>query len=84
METGQVLATMATSDLTADLEEKSGLVPTHAYALLGLRKVQNLRFVKLKNPWAERRWLGKYSHRDLKSWTPELRRILNFDPEKKV
>ena len=45
-----------------DLEEKSGLVPTHAYALLDLRQVGNLRFVKLKNPWAERSWKGKYSY----------------------
>ena len=45
-----------------DLEDKSGLVPTHAYALLDLRQVGNLRFVKLKNPWAERSWKGKYSY----------------------
>ena len=62
MGTGHVLATMATGRLSSDLEEKSGLVPTHAYALLDLRQVGNLRFVKLKNPWAERSWKGKYSY----------------------
>ena len=62
MGTGHVLATMATGRLSSDLEEKSGLVPTHAYALLDMRQVGNLRFVKLKNPWAERSWKGKYSY----------------------
>lgn len=62
MGSGHVLATMATGRLSSDLEEKSGLVPTHAYALLDLRQVGNLRFVKLKNPWAERSWKGKYSY----------------------
>jgi calpain-7 len=62
MSSGHVLATMATGRLSSDLEEKSGLVPTHAYALLDLRQVGDLRFVKLKNPWAERSWKGKYSY----------------------
>lgn len=58
MATGHVLATMATGELSEEMEEKSGLVPTHAYALLGIRSVGNLKFVKLKNPWAEQSWKG--------------------------
>ena len=63
------------------LESKSGLVPGHAYALLDLREANGLKFVKLKNPWSERRWKGKYGYQDTKSWTPELKKILGFDPE---
>ena len=81
MKSGHVLATMATGELSEDLETKSGLVPTHAYALLDVRSVGSLRFVKLKNPWAEQSWKGKYSSKDLKSWTPELRKALSYNPE---
>jgi len=82
--TGHVLATMATiGDLSEELEAKSGLVPGHAYALLGLRKVGDKRFVKLKNPWSEKRWLGAYSHIDTKRWTPDLKKALNYDPSAK-
>jgi len=81
MASGHVLSTMATGDLSEELEEKSGLVPGHAYALLDLRSFNGLKFVKLKNPWSERRWKGKYSYRDLASWTPALKRALSYDPE---
>ena len=77
---GQVLVTMATGEISDELEKKSGLVPTHAYALLDLRSVGDLKFVKLKNPWAEQSWKGKYSSKDLQSWTPQLRKALNYDP----
>lgn len=36
---GHCLVTVATGVLTPDVEERSGLVPTHAYALLDLRQV---------------------------------------------
>ena len=80
MAQGQVLVTMATGEISAELEEKSGLVPTPAYALLDLKSYRELKFVKLKNPWAEQSWKGKYSYKDLKSWTPELKKALNYDP----
>lgn len=83
MATGHVLATMATGELDDDLEEKSGLVPGHAYALLDLRTHAGLKFVKLKNPWSERRWKGKYSYRDVASWTTELKKALSYDPDAK-
>ena len=78
MGSGHVLATMATGRLSSDLEEKSGLVPTHAYALLDLRQVGDLRFVKLKNPWAERSWKGKYSYQVCKVSDSETLRDFIF------
>lgn len=41
---------------------------------------QGLRFLQLKNPWSHLRWKGRYSENDIKSWTPELQKYLNFDP----
>lgn len=35
----------------------------------------------LKNPWSHVRWKGKFSERDLTSWTPEMQKLLDFDPK---
>lgn len=36
--------------------------------------------LKLKNPWAHVRWKGRYSELDEKSWTSQLREMLDYDP----
>ncbi|XP_070583034.1 calpain-7 isoform X1 [Erythrolamprus reginae] len=77
---GDVLITTATGVMTDEEGEHWGLVPTHAYAVLDIREYKGLRFLQLKNPWSHLRWKGKYSENDLRSWTPELQRYLNFDP----
>ncbi|KAI5744303.1 hypothetical protein M8J76_001054 [Diaphorina citri] len=69
---GDVLVTVATGDLSPNEEERTGLVSTHAYAVIDVRKVNN--------PWSNVRWRGNYSELDRLHWTPELKRALNFDP----
>ncbi|VDO03311.1 unnamed protein product [Rodentolepis nana] len=76
---GHCLVTVATGMLTPDVEERSGLVPTHAYALLDLRQVNNTRLFLLKNPWSRTRWKGNFSSEDTKHWTPEMQKALNYD-----
>lgn len=34
----------------------------------------------LKNPWTHVRWKGRFSEKDLKSWTPELCKALDYNP----
>lgn len=34
----------------------------------------------MKNPWSHLRWKGRYNENDVKNWTPELQKYLNFDP----
>lgn len=43
--------------------------------------LQNKRLFLLKNPWSHMRWKGRYSERDIDSWTPELQQALRFDPK---
>nr|CDS34890.2 calpain (C02 family) [Hymenolepis microstoma] len=76
---GHCLVTVATGMLTPEVEERSGLVPTHAYALLDLRQVNNTRLFLLKNPWSKTRWKGNFSSQDTKNWTPEMQKALNYD-----
>ncbi|XP_015371723.1 PREDICTED: calpain-7-like isoform X3 [Diuraphis noxia] len=77
---GDVLITVATSLMSAEEERRTGLVSSHAYAVLAVQKVNDLKLLKLKNPWAHVRWKGRYSELDEKSWTSQLRKTLNYDP----
>jgi len=78
---GHVLITVATGDLTDEQSERTGLVPSHAYALLNIRLVQGKVLMLLKNPWANKRWKGAFSECDQKNWTPELIKELKYDPQ---
>ncbi|CAI2727891.1 unnamed protein product [Schistosoma spindalis] len=76
---GHCLVTIATGQLSDNESERSGLVPTHAYAMLDIREVEGYRLFLLKNPWSHMRWKGNFSERDSQHWTPSMQAKLNFD-----
>ncbi|XP_025406964.1 calpain-7-like isoform X2 [Sipha flava] len=75
---GDVLITVATPPMSIEEERRTGLVSSHAYAVLAVQK--DLKLLKLKNPWAHVRWKGRYSELDEKSWTSHLKETLDYDP----
>ncbi|CAH0563722.1 unnamed protein product [Brassicogethes aeneus] len=77
---GDVLVTVATGELSDAEADRSGLVPTHAYAVMDVQTVNGIRLLKLKNPWSHLRWRGNYSELDARHWTAELQTLLNYDP----
>nr|XP_027199155.1 calpain-7-like [Dermatophagoides pteronyssinus] len=77
---GDALITFATGDISDFESERTGLVSTHAYAMLDAKSVNDQRLFLLKNPWSHVRWKGKFSERDLTSWTAEMKKALNYDP----
>jgi calpain-7 len=77
---GDCLITVATNFMDKNTEEKTGLVSTHAYAVLDIRKFKNKRLFEIKNPWSHLRWKGNFSEYDRKNWTEELKQALNYDP----
>ncbi|CAI4228878.1 unnamed protein product [Auanema sp. JU1783] len=79
---GDCLVTLATGKLDDSICERAGLVDCHAYAVLDLRKVEGHKLLMVKNPWTHLRWKGKFSENDLASWTPSLRKALDYDPNK--
>ncbi|XP_045448055.1 calpain-7-like [Melitaea cinxia] len=81
LERGEVLATVATGPLNDDEAERTGLVATHAYAVLDVRLVNGVKLLKLKNPWSHLRWRGNYSELDTVHWTSDLKAQLNYDPD---
>ncbi|UYV60305.1 CAPN7 [Cordylochernes scorpioides] len=78
---GDILATISTGELSDLDAERSGLVPTHAYAILDVRSVMGKQLLLLKNPWSEQRWKGKYSELDSVNWNPQLKKALKYDPK---
>ncbi|XP_053609230.1 calpain-7-like isoform X2 [Plodia interpunctella] len=78
---GDVLATVATGPLSDADADRTGLVATHAYAVLDVRLANGVKLLKLKNPWSHLRWRGNYSELDSANWTPNLRALLNYDPD---
>lgn len=77
---GDCLITLATGNISKDDETRTGLVPTHAYAVLDIRKFKDKRLFQLKNPWSHLRWKGNYSEYDVTNWTSDLKNALNYDP----
>lgn len=78
---GDVLVTVATGQLSDLDADRTGLVPSHAYAVLDVKKINGERLLQLKNPWSHLRWKGNYSELDIKHWTQDLKEKLNYDPE---
>jgi len=81
---GNVLITVATPQMSKEDEERTGLVSSHAYALLDMRKIQGHKLIMLKNPWSHVEWKGNFSDFDTRNWTPELIKALNYDPQLQV
>lgn len=77
---GRCLITVATGELSDAECDRTGLVSTHAFAVINMAEVDGVKLLMLKNPWSHLRWKGNYSEQDSR-WTPELQRILNYDPK---
>jgi hypothetical protein len=55
-----------------------GLEAGHAYTLMSVVELENnVRLVKLRNPWANLEWSGAWGDADRENWTPENLNKLN-------
>lgn len=80
---GDCLITVSsTSSLKEEEADAAGIVTGHAYAVLSVVETKDgVRLLQLKNPWAHQSWKGRYSSRDLTSWTPQLRAEVGYNAD---
>ena len=70
---------MSSASKGNDQVERRGLVKSHAYTLLSAKKwvERNIYLLKLRNPWGEGEWNGKWS--DYSScWTDEYKQYFDY------
>ena len=48
-----------------------GIVPGHAYSVIGCKEYKNIRLMKVRNPWGQFEWEGAWSDKSNK-WTKEM------------
>lgn len=79
---GDCLITVSTqNELTKEEADRIGLVTGHAYAVLNVVETRNgTKLLQLKNPWARKGWVGKYSSSDSVSWTEALSEEVGYNP----
>lgn len=63
-----------------NFEQKTGLINEHGYQILDVKKVENKKFIKLRNPWGNFEWKGSYSNGS-KELTEKLKKELNHTNE---
>jgi len=58
-------------------ESNTGLFKFHAYGVLDLIEVDDIQLIKLRNPWGDKEWKGKYSNVNSPEWTEKLKKKVN-------
>ena len=71
--------------VAACMRPARGLVPGHAYTLVGVVQLtQNGRpykkLIKLRNPWGKETYKGQWRDDD-PQWTPEFKAQVNLEPD---
>ena len=70
---------MSSASKNSDEIERKGLIPSHAYTLISAKKwkERNIYLIKLRNPWGESKWKGKWGDNS-PYWTEEYKRYFKF------
>ena len=72
--------TAGTSGNSFLLFDKVGLLEGHAYTIINTKiiKEENVKLVKMKNPWGNKEFTGEWSNYS-KKWTPQLKKKYSKD-----
>eukprot|EP00928_Gymnodinium_smaydae_P017636 TRINITY_DN16748_c0_g1_i1.p1 TRINITY_DN16748_c0_g1~~TRINITY_DN16748_c0_g1_i1.p1 ORF type:complete len:686 (+),score=79.47 TRINITY_DN16748_c0_g1_i1:281-2338(+) len=64
----------------AEDRQGQGIIPGHAYTVLGLKDVKENHLVELRNPWGETEWNGPWSDTS-GMWDDEAKAQAGYSPE---
>ncbi|KAL4426447.1 hypothetical protein ABPG74_012948 [Tetrahymena malaccensis] len=53
--------------------KQNGLISNHAYSILETDEIDDIKILKLKNPWGKTEWNGKWSDQCTLTWTDKLK-----------
>lgn len=74
-----ICASSGKGELNKQRYDEMGLISEHAYSVIQTHIIkkdgENVRLLKLRNPWGHKEWLGKWSDTS-EHWTEELRKEL--------
>lgn len=59
--------------------EKLGIVPGHAYSVLGVYNYKGTMLVKLRNPWGQGEWKGDWGDSSAQ-WTADAKATIQYEP----
>lgn len=63
-----------------DSQDVHGIVQGHAYAVLRVKDVSGMRFVRFRNPWGKFEWKGRWSDvSELWKQHPKVAKVLKQD-----
>lgn len=62
---------------TGNIENNSGLISNHAYAILDVKEAFGEHLLLIKNPWNKTKWNGKFSRE--KDWSKDLIKELKIE-----
>jgi len=70
----------AFSSPVAKAEEATpqGLLLNHAYGIIDCQEVKGHKLVRVRNPWGEHEWMGRWSDGSAE-WTPEIKAHFNYE-----
>lgn len=66
-----------TEDIDEENENSNGLFKFHAYGILDLIETNGIKLIKLRNPWGDKIWKGKYGNINGKEWNDKMRKEAN-------
>ena len=55
-----------------------GLIESHAYTIISVYAIKEIKLMKIRNPWGKFEWNGDYGDKDSK-WTKELKAKVKFE-----
>jgi len=68
---------LCTNTEEIDEDAKNGLFKFHAYGVLDLQEIEGVKLIKLRNPWGDKIWKGKYGKVTEKEWTESMKKKAN-------